>query len=241
MERQSVLAGYVLVMLAAMGGWALAMTPPSPGSPWALMVVMVGAAGYLLACHPSGELQAARQPVTVADPAAVRERLLHLARIARLAGGRGLERELGDLAAEPLGKAGLRLVSDRATPAEVDQALEPLAQRLEQAARLPGEVWSTVARGTLHAGALLSLVQMSWALSALPPEQSTDAVAASLSGTIYGLAIAWLIAQPRIVQARRTTRRVAQVNHLWLTGWRAIAEGVHPLRLADRLTTERAA
>lgn len=241
MARPSMLAGYLLVMLACLLGWALAMQPPTPGHPIALAVVLCGAAGYVLCCHPLDELRQLAQPLATRDPAAARTALLQFARVARSTGSRGLEQAAADLGHDPVGQAGLRLVADGAGPLELDEALPALAHRAEAAAWLPVELWSSIARGTLHAGALLSLVQMSWALLALPAAQSTYAVAASLSGTAYGLAIAWLLAQPRIVQARRAARRVAEVNRLWLAGWRAIAEGVHPLRLEDRLNHGRAA
>ena len=241
MAWSSTLTGYLLVMLAGLTGWSLALTPPAPFNLAALCVVVCGTAGYLLCCHTTEELRTAWRPIATVDPQAVRERLVQLARVARLDGGRGLERELGTLANQPLGVAGLRLVSSGGTPLELDQALRGLARQLETAARAPAEVWSSVARGALHGGALLSLVQLSWALCTMPPEAAYRAVAASLAGTMWGLLIAWLLAQPRMIRAKRAARAVIETNELWLTGWRAIAEGVHPLRLEDRLSAERAA
>ncbi len=241
MAWSTVLTGYVLLMTAGLSGWALAMWPPKPFNPLALTVVVCATVGYLLCCHTAEELRAAFRPPATGDPQAVRAKLIELARIARLEGGRGLDREVRGLTADPLGAAGLRLAGNGSGPLQIDQALGELAARAEAAARLPIEVWSSVARGALHAGAMLSLVQLTWALVALPPDQAIGAVAAALGSTFWGLGMAWLVAQPQILRARRAGRVTAEVNRLWVTGWRAIAEGIHPLRLEDRLAAERAA
>lgn len=230
MQRTFRVVGYVCAT-AALGAAVWAARPPlGLCHPPALLAVLAGALGWLLIDHRPGDL---RRPSGVLDePERTAERIVGWARIQRLEGPRGLERNRAEDALEALG---LRLLANGATPLELSLTLRRAADERARHAAASAAAWRQLAEGLFHSGVTVSLVGIILALDAHPPQLAPDALAGALTAALYGLLLSQYAALPVAADRRREAARAAQLDELRIDGLVAIAEGVHPRALADRL------
>ncbi|MBI2302301.1 MAG: hypothetical protein HYU66_25640 [Armatimonadetes bacterium] len=96
-------------------------------------------------------------------------------------------------------------------------------------------------QGAAGTGAVVSLLVMARALAVPQPALQAAALAGGLAALAYGLILAQFVAGPCLAAGRRAAERVRADDRAWVEGFLAIAGGVHPRRLADRLSVRRAA
>lgn len=234
MQRVAVsltLCAVVLVLFAtsrlAGGPWGLL-------NPGGLALVVLLAVAYAVAAHSADELRSLTTSPPLAEPAAVGQRLVALARRAKLDGRRGLEAEL-DRATSELERHGLLLLAHGAAAAELELALQTLRDDLQHSRQTAERVWRDLARGVVNSGVMITLAGMTTALAVRPTAPGAAELGGALAATLYGLVLAGFVCLPAAEHRRRAGRQAQRIDGLWVDGLVAIADGVHPLRLADRL------
>jgi len=231
---RAALTGLGLGLLVAALAWVLAPAALGPLHPAVLVLVLLGAVGAVLMVHPWAELTAVGPGPTTPDERGVRRRLVVLAMRSRLDGARGLEQELVR-AGEALEVQGLVVLAAGGTPLELETTLRRGAAERAERDRGPERAWRTAGQGALNSGTLITLVAMVQALSSAPTALTPPMLAGCLSAVCYGLALGHLVAYPRAQQLRAAAAAAARVRDLWIEGLVAIASGVHPRMLAERL------
>ncbi len=230
MSREAWL-GYGAVASALFGAWAVHAQPPAVLYPSGLLTVFCGAVGYLLIC--GGEAESLARPPAPGDERPWRERLVHLAHLARVEGARGLERAISR-SADALENQALRLLADGGEAGTVRLALTARAEQLGELDQTALLAWRTLARGAVNSGVAASLVQLIGACNA-PPEAAYQALAAALAPTLYGWLFGAFVCQPMAWRHRLAADAADRLRTWQVDGYAAIAEGIHPRRLADRL------
>ena len=228
----SLTLGAAALLLFAAG--QLATGPWGLLHPLGLGLVLCLTGAYAVAVHSLDELRSLPQAPIQLDPRAVGSRLLALAKRAKIDGRRGLEAEL-PFATSPLERHGLLLLADGSSRAELDLALHARRDELHCARQTPERVWRDLARGVVNSGVLVTLAGMTAALVTRPDAPGAAELGGALTATLYGLVLALFICLPAAAARRRAEQEALRVDGLWLDGLLAIADGVHPLRLADRL------
>ncbi len=113
-------------------------------------------------------------------------------------------------------------------------ALTARAEQLGELDQTALLAWRTLARGAVNSGVAASLVQLIGACNA-PPEAAYQALAAALAPTLYGWLFGAFVCQPMAWRHRLAADAADRLRTWQVDGYAAIAEGIHPRRLADRL------
>lgn len=232
--EKSQLVGYGLGLLALGGAWVLAQSQPGPFHPATFLLVLLGAAATLLLNSTAAELGVwgVRLPSTNLDW--IKQRLVELATVSRTSGARGLERELIGVT-DPLERQALLVLSAGGGPLEVETAMRRVGTEAEAQAQAPERLWRALGQGAINAGALISTLTMLAVLRGPNTALPTQALAGCLSAAVYGLCVGHVVCGPQALRSRRLAEQARVARALWLEGFVAVASGVHPRLLAERM------
>ncbi|MCC6216272.1 MAG: flagellar motor protein [Polyangiaceae bacterium] len=241
MDKAS-LIGLVLGLAAIFGGNVLEGGKLSQVlQPIAFIIVGGGTVGATLLQFPMGTFVGAMKGFkSVMSPPPSRiprliEEIVGYATTARRDGILALE-SLAPKASDPFLSRALMMAVDGADSTQMRESLESTISHVEEAGEDQAKVWEAIggyAPTVGIIGAVLGLIQVMQNLSDI--EKVGHGIASAFVATIYGVAIANLIALPAAGKLKLRTRDEVATLTLALEGALAIQQGVNPKLLRDRL------
>ena len=232
-------AGCLCGLAAIAMAWTVASQPLGLFHLPAMLAVLLAATSLtLIGARPSDWEVLHRPQADGLALAAARQRLVQLAVVSRADGPRGLERQLG-AAQHPIERQGLSLLVDGCAVSELQATLEAAAASAAEQDQAPTRVWRLLSAAFVNAGIVVTLVGMVHTLlanQAQGPEPGH--LAGALTAAVYGIVLGLGVFQPAAGRARLAGRAQSAVRRCWIEGLVAIADGVHPRRLADRWNLE---